>query len=250
MIGQHLDHGRHQQGGRDLLLLDRRRHQFRIEHPHDHVGAAADQRGEHSRTIGEMKHRCGIEIDRAVRQQALAQHMQRVADDIGVAQHHALGAAGGAAGVEDPGQLLARRHRVRNGRARGDQFFVILGLGRAGIVVGIDQFQRNGLCELDAHRGEGLVHHQHRGAAVMQGVLDLGAAPADVGWNDHRTGPGDAEIEFEITVGVEHQHRDAVTAPDAALLQSAGEFCDALADLAPAAAAIAIDGRNTCGFGL
>ena len=250
MIGQHLDHGRHQQGGRNLLLLDRGDHQFRAEGPDDHIGAAADQRSEHRAAIGEVEHRRGVEIDRAVRQQALAQHVQRVAGDVGVAQHHALGTAGGAAGVEDAGQILARGHRVRNGLARSDQFLVVLRLRRSLIVIGIDQFHRHGFRELDAHFGKRLVDDEHRSAAVVQGVFDLGVAPADVGGHDHRARPGDTEIEFEVAVGIEHQHRDPVASLDAELLQPARELCDALADLAPGAAAVAVDGGDACRVGL
>ncbi len=167
-----------------------------------------------------------------------------------MAQHHALGAAGGAAGVEDAHQFLARGHRVRHRLAGGDQFLVVPRFGGAGIVVGINQVKRNGFCQFDAHRSERLVHDKRRGTAVAQRVLDLGVAPADVGGDDHSTCPGDAEIEFEIAVGVQHQHRDPVAALHAELKQSAGQPCDTLADFAPAAAALAVDGRDPLRVGL
>ena len=250
MVGQHLNHGRDDQRGRDFLLLDRGHHQFRIEGPDDHIGAAADQRGEHGAAIGQVKHRRGVEVDRALGQQAFAQHMQRVADDVGVTEHHALGAAGGASGVEDTGEILTRRHRVGDGLARRNQFLVVLRFGRPDIVVGINQFHRNRVSQFDAHGSEGLVHHQNRGAAVVQRILDLGMAPSDVGRHDDRAGPGNPQIKFEISIGVQHQHRDTVATFDAEVLQRARQPCDPVADLAPAAAAVAVDGRDPLRVGL
>ncbi len=58
----------------------------------------------HRRAIGEVEHRCGMQVDRAARPHAFAERVQRIDHQIAMAEHHALGTAGGAAGVEDAGR--------------------------------------------------------------------------------------------------------------------------------------------------
>ena len=113
MIGQDLDHRRHQQNVGDTLVLECRHHAFRRKAGDDHVGAAAQQDRIHRSAVGEMKHRRGVKIDRRSREQPLGQRVHGIGHQVAVAEHHALRPAGGAAGVENAGEIGAIAHRVR-----------------------------------------------------------------------------------------------------------------------------------------
>ena len=79
----------------------------------------------------------------SVGQKAFGEHVARIAHQIAVAEHHALGAAGRAAGVEDAGEIVAAAPRV--GHRRGARRSVLVVGARRGpvgrSVVGIDQRQ-------------------------------------------------------------------------------------------------------------
>ena len=191
-----------------------------------------------------MEHRRGVKIDRRRREQSLAERIQRIRHQVAVAEHHALGAPGGAAGVEDSRKLLPLAHRVRHRRTACDQRLVILHAGGRVGVVGKDRRQvadRPG--KRGADRGEGAVDDQKPGAAIAQRVLVFKRAPADVERHDHGAGPCRRQIKFEIAVGIQHQHRDAVPAFDAERPERRRQPRHAIADLLPGPAAIAEDGR-------
>ena len=97
-------------------VLNRGHHAFRRERRDHDVGAAAEQQRIHRRAVGEMEHRRGMQIDGRGRKQAFAERVQRVGHQVAVAEHHALRAAGGAAGVEDAGEVGRVAHRVRHRR--------------------------------------------------------------------------------------------------------------------------------------
>jgi hypothetical protein len=82
--------------------------------------------------VGQVEHGRGVQVAAAVGGQPLGLRGQPRAADVGVAQHHALGKTGGAAGVEDAGQVFAAAHRVGNGRGRVDQPFVAVHAGGTG----------------------------------------------------------------------------------------------------------------------
>ena len=208
----------------------------------DDVGAAAQQHRIHRRAIGEVKHRRGVQIDRAARPQAFAERIQRIDHQIAVAEHHALGASGGAAGIEDAGEIAALAHRIRHRRAALDQLFVIVHAGWRLAIIGINQLEaRDRIGERGGDGGKGLVDEQDAGAAVAHGVFVLQRAPADVERHDHGAGPAGREIELEIAVGIERQDRDAVAGLRAEGADAGGKPRHAVADLAPVLPPIAID---------
>ncbi|MEY9615340.1 hypothetical protein ABIF21_008214 [Bradyrhizobium elkanii] len=242
VIDEHLDHGRHQQHVGDALLLHGGRDAVRRKALDHDVGAAGQQHRIHRRAIGEVEHRRRVQIDRAARPQAFAERVERIGHQIAMAQHHALGAAGGAAGVEDAGEIVTAAHGIGHRCAARDQRLVILHAGRRLALVGIDQLQAgDGACQRRADRRKRLVDEQDRCAAVAQRVLVLQRRPADVERHDHGAGPADGEVELEIAVGVERQDRDAVAVQRAEGADRGGKAGDAVADLAPVAPPLTAD---------
>ena len=99
----------------------------------------------HHAGVREMKHRRGMQIDGIVDSGRLRQGVASAVEEILVAQHHAFRAAGGAAGVEDAGQVPSGRVSVRDRRGRGDDRLVIDGVRRqrrGRRVVGVDEPDR------------------------------------------------------------------------------------------------------------
>ena len=245
MIDEHLDHGRHQQHIGYAFFLDRGRNAVgRKTLDHD-VGAARQQHRIHRSAVGEVKHRCRMQIDRGARPQPFTERVKRVGHQVAMAQHHALGTAGGAAGVEDTGEIVTLAHGVRDGLALRDQRFVVLHAGGRLAVIGIDQLEaRVGLGQGRADRCERLVDEQDLRAAIAHRVLVFQRAPADIERHDDGAGPADGEIELEIAVGVQRQHRNAIAVLGAESADSGGEASDAIADLAPVAPAFTADDRE------
>ena len=62
--------------------------------------------------------------------QTFAKRMECVHHQIAVAEHDSLGAAGGAAGVEDAAEIAADPHRIGHRRAALDQLFEIVHASR------------------------------------------------------------------------------------------------------------------------
>ena len=215
MIDQHLDHRRHQQDLVHPVALDRLHHAFRAEGADHHIGAAAQHQRVHRGTVRQVEHRRRMQIDRIAGEQPLGQHVECVGHQVAVAQHHALGAAGGTAGIEDAGEVVRPPHRVRHRRRRFQQRLVARRTCRRRAIIGMDQPQRShALRELASELGERVIHHQRHRAAVAQRILDLRRAPADVHRHDHGAGPGDGKIQFQIAILVQHQHADAIAGAD------------------------------------
>ena len=148
-----------------------------------------------------------------------------------MAQHHAFGAPGRAAGVEDAGKLVVSCFSIRNRRGGREQAFVIRQRLRAGglTVVGVNDRQRaDPLGDFAAHcRERGVDEHDLR-AAVAKRILIFQRAPPYVQGYDDGPGPGDAKKELDIPVLVQTQNGDAVAAGDPQSLQRAGEPGDAV----------------------
>ena len=242
MIDEHLDHGRHQQHVGDAMLLHGAGDAVGRKALDNDVGAAAEQARIHRRAIGEVEHRRGVQINSGAGKQPFAERMERIHHQIAVAEHDALGTAGGAAGIEDAAEIAADPHRIGHRRAALDQLFEIVHARRRLAVVGIDQLQAgDGLYERQADRRKRLVHEQDAGAAIAHGVLVLQRAPADVERNDHGAGPARRKVKLEIAVGVHRQHRDAIAGLRTEGADSRREPRHALADLAPVLPSLATD---------
>jgi hypothetical protein len=157
---------------------------------------------------------------------------------------------GGPAGVEQPGELVAAATGVLDRLVAGDELLErqrALG-GRP--VTGVDhgrQLGRGGP-ERGQHRGERVVDQQDVAVGVAQRVGDLGRAPADVDRVEHGVGPRHREQVLVVAVGVERQHRDAVTGPHAVRPQRRGQPADPVEDLGEGATAVAEDRRFCVGM--
>ena len=104
--------------------------------------------------------------------QAFAQRVQRIGHEVAVAEHDAFRAAGGAAGVEDAGEVGGDAHRIRNWLASCSSDLVAFHSGRHVAVVGIDQLQAgNRFRQSGARRCERLVDDQDVGAAIAHARL-------------------------------------------------------------------------------
>jgi hypothetical protein len=99
----------------------------------------------------------------------------------------------------------------------------------------------SGIGERNTHGRKGLVDEEYPGAAIAHGVFVLQRAPADVERHDHRAGPAGREIKFEIAVGIQREHRNAIAGRSAERADAGGELCHAVADLAPVLAPVATD---------
>ncbi|MNN56586.1 hypothetical protein D3C81_1715260 [compost metagenome] len=123
--------------------------------------------------------------------------------------------------------------RVFNRFALGDQGFVIEhALGRFA-VTGINH-QADAL-GLDSHLGpqflEGVIDDQHAGLRVIQGVDDLGRAPADVDRIEHGIGPRYCLVVLDVALGVEREHRYTLATGHAQALERASQPGNAIAQL-------------------
>src|SRR5581483_12167273 len=88
-----------------------------------------------------MEHWRSMKIDGRALKETLTERVQRINHEIAVAEHDAFRAAGGAAGVEDAGEVGSAAHRIRNRLAAKQQRLVAFHSGRYVAIVGIDQLQ-------------------------------------------------------------------------------------------------------------
>ncbi|MNZ72100.1 hypothetical protein D3C78_904700 [compost metagenome] len=246
-IEQHLNHGRRQQHFVDALAGEDLQHLLRHESRLHDVGATAHEQRSHGREVGQVEHRHHVQVVAAGMGTTAIQHAQRRVCDVVVAEHHALGKTGGATGVEDAQQRVTAAARVFHRLAVGDQCLVAEHAFRYLAVAGIDH-RANGL-RAGGGAGtqflEGVVDDQHAGVRIVEGIDDLRGAPADVHRVQHRIRPRHGLVVLDVALRVERQHRHAVTAGHAQLLQGTGQACDAVAELGVghAAALIADGGR-------
>ena len=118
MIEQHIDHGRHEECGRDAVLLHEIEKALRIEgFAHDEQARFHHHRDDHrAGGMGDRCHRQKAHILRPVPFGELGHH-HRDLHTMGV--HHALGAAGRAAGVDQDAQIVSLRVRDQRLRREG-----------------------------------------------------------------------------------------------------------------------------------
>ena len=176
MVDHHLDHGRHQQHMGDPVAGHDVEHPFGVEARHDRMRIAFDPVRHRHAHVGQMEHRRGMQIGAVGGGQTIGAHRQARAAQIGVAEHHPLGKTGGAAGVENAGQVVASPDCIRD-RCRGsNQRLVIMGAGGCLRVAAIDhlaQGLRIAAQPLD-HRAEVLVDQQQGRARIVKRIDDLG----------------------------------------------------------------------------
>ncbi|MDT4853797.1 hypothetical protein FQZ97_880750 [compost metagenome] len=150
-----------------------------------------------------------------------------------VADHHALGEAGGTSGVEDAQQRIAATAHVLHRLRIGQQCLVGKHALGSLAVAGIDQVA-NGLGQVRdgfANLLEAVVDNEHGRLRIVEGVDDLRHAPAGVHRIQHPVRPGHAQAVFDIALRVARQHGDAVAALQAQALQCTGQACNPAAKL-------------------
>src|SRR3954468_6996639 len=88
---------------------------------------------------GDMEHRRGVQAHAAPAHEVLAgEQPEGRGQQAGVAEHHALGPPGGAAGVEDAGELRATAADVLHRLGPGDEVLEGQGAVRDRAVAGVD----------------------------------------------------------------------------------------------------------------
>jgi hypothetical protein len=150
-----------------------------------------------------MKHRRSMKVDGGGRKQSLSKGVECIGDKVAVTQHHSLGAAGRAAGVEDTRKIAAGAHCIWH-RVVCQERFMALHSARRIAIVSIDQRQGGkGFRKRHANRCESSVDEQDARPAVPHGVLVLRRTPPNIQRHDHRTEPGSGEVKFQIPVRVQ-----------------------------------------------
>jgi hypothetical protein len=151
---------------------------------------------------------------------ALHQHL-RVGGEIAVAEHRALGAAGGSRGVEDGGEVGLGAGDVGEpgGRAHG-------GLDQRALAAGIERVEGGDAVAL-RHRREAvapgrIAHHQGR-LGVADEIVELRQRIGAVERQIDRARPQRREIEHQVFGRLLHLHGHAVAGLHAALAQHIGE---------------------------
>ncbi|MNL27294.1 hypothetical protein D3C87_1488770 [compost metagenome] len=105
------------------MLRDGLQHGLGVEAATEDVGRAGHG-GEQDADVRQVEHGRGVEVDAALVEGNRHQQVGGDGVHVAVAEHHPLGQAGGAAGVEDAGQI-AVLGQMFLGRFRGlDQAFM------------------------------------------------------------------------------------------------------------------------------
>ena len=112
-LQQHREHCRDEGRDRDLLSRNRRQRLLRREAGDDDVLAARDGCGVDAPAGAEVEKRPGVQMHQAVVETEMRDRRHRVSPQIAVAEHHSLGTAGGAAGIEQTGDVVFPAHRIR-----------------------------------------------------------------------------------------------------------------------------------------
>jgi hypothetical protein len=121
VVDHELDHRGDQQHVGDAVLLDGGQHGDRVEHRDHHLRAAEHAAADPGREGGEVEHRRGVQEHAAGREVVGGEPAHGRRQQVVVAEHDALGPAGGAAGVEDAGELVAAAAGVLDRLGGSDQ---------------------------------------------------------------------------------------------------------------------------------
>ncbi|MNX80410.1 hypothetical protein D3C86_1120700 [compost metagenome] len=199
---ERLQHGGHQQHVGHALALDGLQHLARIEGGGQHMRFAGDELHQRAADAAHVEQRRHVQRDAALGHGCLRKALDADGPQRPVAVHHALGETGGAAGVEDAGQVVAGAVCVFNRRGgvdeRGQRRHA---LGRAALAC-VEEDRRPFGAGADAFDAveKMVVDHEDAGVAVVQRVDDLGHAPARVDGVEHAAAPPDAHQHFEPAV--------------------------------------------------
>ncbi len=172
---------------------------------------------------------------------------ERVAQEVAVAEHRALAAPGGAAGVEDGGQVV--------GRAHGRHVHIAVPGGpveqAAGAVfVEREDVRRAGLESDLAHPAEVLARaHHHARLGVADEVLDLAGLVGGVERQEHQAGAQHGQVEHQCLDRLFGLHGHTRSGRERQRVEQVGQHCGAAVEVAPgveercAGAVAGFDGR-------
>ena len=107
MIQKHIQHGGHQEGRGDFLLLCQFQEFFRIEMVHDEAHSSPDKNRDHQAASG-MRQRSGKTEDFIIFQPELKEFGQECPDPGTMGEHHPLGQPGSSAGKIYPAEFLGQ----------------------------------------------------------------------------------------------------------------------------------------------
>ena len=193
-----------------------------------------------------MEHRSRVQVDVLGAVGALDHVVLGVGDQVGVAEHHALGDAGRAAGVGDGGDRLGGQLGQRR-RLERDQLLVGHAVLRAGAVAEVDEVleQRAALPQRAGGLELRCVGAEHPRLAVVEHVGELRGRQARVEVVEDAAVGGNPDPALEVAPGVRCQHRDHVARCHGELRQAAAEPTDAARQLAVGDRAGCAAGRDT-----
>ena len=234
VVGEHVEHGRHIYGVCDLLLLHGVQAVVGIEARDKDVSPAAGSDTEGPAAVGKVEHRGGMYPGHGVVEVEACDRVHRVPHQVVVAEHHAPGLAGRAAGVEQGGERVTPGAGVGDRRCR---YELLVGphARRWRIVVEVEHHldcrqlpgQRNGM------RLHGAVNEQHARPGIFENVPDLGRCQPGVHRRHDGAQPRDGVHQLEVMVAIECQDGDPITGLHAGFVKSTGDPRDAVGRLRP-----------------
>ena len=107
-VEQHREHGRDEHGVRDPLALDRLQHRGGVEAREQDLLRPDPRAREQVGDPGDVEHRAHVQPALVGAVAGGGEVVLRVGEQVAVAEHHALGRAGGAAGVGDGRERVGR----------------------------------------------------------------------------------------------------------------------------------------------
>ncbi|MNI30867.1 hypothetical protein D3C73_847280 [compost metagenome] len=220
----------------------------RLQHALGVIAAAEDvcrarHGGEQDADIRQVEHRRGVKIHSRLVEGNRHQQVRGDGVQVAVAEHHPLGQARGAAGVENARQILVGGQMLLSGFGRPDQPLVRQACVIRRAVHG-DQAPDRALGQkLFGDSGELLAEAQNLDARVSQLESQFRRGQSGVQRRQHAPGPEHGEIGLEVGIAVVRQDGDPVADLQIRLIaQTSRQTGDAVADLAPGAATLAVDG--------
>ena len=212
-----------------------RDHRARVEPVHPDRPAAVEQRAvrRHEQAM-DMEDRQRVDQHVARAPAPIVLQDPGVAQQVGVAEHRALAAAGGAAGVEDRGQVVGAscRRPVAVGLDRG----ALQQAAAAGVVEGVDVRAAGREREpADPAEGCGRAHH-HRRLGVADEVGHLVTLVGGVERQVDVAGPQHRQVEHQRFDRFFDLHRDAAAGGQVQRVEQVGEHRGAAVQVAPGVA--------------
>jgi len=171
-VEKHADHGRHEKRTGGAVPLDQPQERRGIVGRHKHMRFAENGCGEAKADIGKVKHWRRVEIPNKTIESNASCHAQRACPQILTREHHFLGKAGGAAGIEDAGEVVLAAADILGRRGLRNQFLIAGEAVGRGAVSGVDDMCNAfaGVPHGEAHIEKGVVQNKSRRAGIFDGI--------------------------------------------------------------------------------